>query len=157
MSWDASMGRPRRRRNVLNPFQKIDSEWRAREAAGGSGVSAGLIAFMHAISALVRFNDERHSALISSSPVVLGLFNAMLALIAAVAGYVAYRRHPVWLAWVILGWSVLEALPWITYPLYGHAAWGAPLVGLMVVCGLLGVRGARALKKGFAQDAEVFA
>ena len=55
------------------------------------------------------------------------------------------------------GQVLFEALPWITYPLYGHAAWGAPLVGLMVVCGLLGVRGARALKKGFAQDAEVFA
>lgn len=156
MSWDASMGRPRRRRVAFNPFEKLDSEWKAREAAGTAAVAAGLITFTHVISALVRFYGERYPALIGSSPVVLGLYNAMLALIAALAGYVAYRRHPLWLAWVILGWSVLEALPWVTARLYGHAANGK-LVGLALVCAVIGLRGAKALRKGFPQETETAA
>ena len=150
------MGRPRSPlRNRLNPLQKLDSEWKAREAAEAAAFAASLIAFTHVLSALIRFNDDR-GALISSDPFALGLFNAMLALIAAVASYVAHRRHPLWLAWVILGWTVLEVLPWITFPLYGHAIPGrfGPAVGLMFVASVLGVRGARALAKGFPQAAE---
>lgn len=153
MSWDASMGRPRRRRVAFNPFEKLDSEWKARDAARTAAVAAGAITFTHVISALVRFYGERYPALIGSSPVVLGLYNAMLAVIAALAGYVACRRHPVWLAWVILGWSVLEALPWITARLYGHGSKGM-LIGLALWCAIIGVRGARALAKGFPQAAE---
>lgn len=152
MSWDASLGRPRRaRRNTLNPFQTIDSEWKAREAAEMAAGAAALITFTHVISALIRLNDERYPALIDSSPAALGTFNAMLAVIAAVAGYVAYHRRPYWLAWVILGWSVLDALPWITGPLYGHAT-KFQLNSFALMFGVIGVRGVSALKKGFPQE-----
>ena len=157
MSWAVSLGRPRRKQVPLNPFQKIESEWKAREAARMGAVAAALIACTHVLSALFWFYSGRHRpTLLSSDPFALGLFSAMLAVIAVVAGYVAYRRSPLWLAWVIVCWSALEALPWITAPLYGHAV-RHPFPVLILIAGILGIRGVLALRKGFDQDAEVFA
>jgi hypothetical protein len=151
------MGRPRRKRAAFNPFQKLDSEWKARQAARTTAAAVGVIAVTHVFSALYWVNggNRLSSALISSDPRVLTLFSAALALIAVVASYVANRTSPLWLAWVVLGWSVLEVLPWITAPLYGHGAVGK-LAGLALVCALIGLRGARALKRGFASDVAVF-
>lgn len=144
-SWDPARGRANRMARLPTPFDTLDTPFRIRRAAEQSALAAGAIACSNALSAVFTAFGGVPNALLGHDPPVLAGIQASAALLAAGLAIRSGRRPSLALAAVILVWSVVEAMPWIPYALYGHGFAGGRmgfLMWLVVAAAVLGVRGA---------------
>jgi hypothetical protein len=116
-----------------------------------SVVAAGAIAVSNALSAMLTFSGGRPvHTLANSDPKVLAGIQVSAALLAAYLAVRTGRKPSLGLASVILAWSIVEALPWVTLYVYGHGFGGhkfGAIMYMVVASATLGVRGALAQRK----------
>lgn len=136
-----ALGRP------IMPFDRLDAEWKAREAAHGTAVAAGFMAGLNFLSSLILSSGRTPEqwvltrALNFSLPFSTLVAAIMLALIAARA----HRAPSVVLAGLVLAWTVAD-MTMISRLLYGHSAYRYVSAFLIFVA-LLGLRGAMRLRR----------
>jgi hypothetical protein len=154
--YDVAKGRPSKIYDELNPFQPVDTPFRAERAARVGAWAGGLICLAHLVCALFLLHGvPRYFILIGHNPVVLITVQLLLALIAAGLARLMLTRPTLRTAVILLAWGALEALPYLTGHLYAHVAVigrsGMP-AALILVAAVIGLRGAFALGRLPSED-----
>lgn len=149
--YDVAKGRPSKIYDELNPFQSVDTPFRAERAARVGAWAGGIICLAHLISVLFLLGGvPRYFILIGHNPVVLITVQLLLALIAAGLARLMLTRPTVRTAVILLVWGVLEALPYLTGHLYAHVALAYQTRALAIpilAAAVTGLRGALALSR----------
>jgi hypothetical protein len=153
--YDLAKGRPSKIYDELNPFQPVDTPFRAGRAARVGAWAGGIICLAHLISVLFLLGGvPKYFILIGHNAAILITVQLLLALIAAGLARLMLARPTVRTASILLAWAILEALPFLTPHLYAHAALayqGRALAILILAAAVTGLRGALALRKPAAQ------
>jgi len=149
-SWDASGGK-RGQRPLPALLLPLTSRFRiisAAEHAAGAAVAIALAHFWTAL--LVADGRGPMQTLIGSDARLLVGAQVVAGFLALYLAVRARRRPSRSIAWFLMAWAVLEAVPWIPRAIYGHAIFGR-IGGLYAVTvtyfAAQGVRGASALKR----------
>jgi hypothetical protein len=126
----------------------LDTPYRVRKALGSARTAAAIICFCHVLwGVLACFSVYPPKAtLIGERPLTLALSNAAGAIFALYLNVLLKRRAAPWAIWLLVGWSAIEFVPWLTIWLYGHGTW--PLFALGAFgSAVLGVRGLNASRR----------
>lgn len=153
--YDVAKGRPSKIYDELNPFQPVDTPFRAARAARVGVWAGGIICFAHLLSALFLLGGvPRCLILAGHNAAALIAIQLLLALMAAGLARLMLTRPTVRTASILLTWGVLEAVPYLTLHLYAHAAQlgRAPLAPLILLTAIIGLRGALALRRRPSAD-----
>jgi hypothetical protein len=148
MTWDAAKGVSKR-----TPFQgpfafyPVDTPYRAKVAARMSAYGAGLLGLTNMLSGLAAYSGHRAvTSLLAQGRFEVAVVCTAIGLLGFLFGATIGKRPSVWAAVVLLVWAAIEAVPWITFHLYGHVAMrGFAIFALSM--GVAGLRGALALRK----------
>jgi len=133
--------------DVLMP---LSTPYRLKKAARAARVAAHFVCFTHVGNILwdVFIQSPDRPTLFANSQASLVLTNALGALLALWLGIFLREKQPAWAVYALLGWSLLEVTPGLSYWLYGHGTsgwlWPYPLGALL--CSILALRGVRARK-----------
>jgi TctA family transporter len=141
--WAAKAQKNRRWARVVWPWDKLDAEWKAREAAGAATTSAGGMAALHLLWLVLSPHVETSGRyLVPFSPPFAAFLSSLILVTLAVS---QHNRPKAWKAWLMLAWTTTGLLG-LTVFVYGYP--GLPLLlGIMLVTiAFLGVRGTLRLK-----------
>lgn len=160
MSFDLAGGRKKKARQpgVFEFWQDLGTPFRAERAATWGWQAAGGLCFVNLMAALSHWNHApRRATLIGRDPDLLVAVSLFFAILAAWLAVVIYRRQPLWAAYAVLGWAILEETRLVTGYAYGQVGMGV-LPELILAISILGFRGALAVRERARRaDPTVFA
>jgi len=166
MTWDAARGRSTRPPEVWETRTSIVTNtwiiayavkplktwYQAYDAAEFAAWTAYAICAANLAGAWLLYREPPEAfVLFGRTPEALAVANLTAAVLAGWLGLVVRRRRPVWVAWVVMAWAVIEVIPWASRFIYGQYV---PLfVSILMVWGaVLGVRGAYSLRRMNSDD-----
>ena len=129
-------------------FGALQTKYLATQAFEAGAVGFLAIAVTHLMtSSGLHVSEGGVSTLVSDDRRVLSALHFWIAVGCAPAAYLYWTLRSRAVAVALLVFAVIDAIPWLTLPLYGHAGFLA-FSGAAVFCAVLGVRGASRLKRG---------
>ena len=146
MTQDERQAELKKRFNRVNPFQKLETEAQALEAAKCAAGVAGYMVLSYGLQMAVA---AARGADLFGTPAVIALpgFGVM----AVLAGFLAWRiwtRQPLWAAIVIAVWFAAELVAKVILTTQGPSSSAfAVMFVFLTIAAVLGVRGAHALRR----------